>query len=257
MAGSAPGGAGDGSPPRPSRARSASGTAATNASGGRRSSPRVRRRAVAGRAASSPGVNPPAPPGADPAIESLLAFRRGALLQCYETPRAEARARAEVHAVLFVDGDGRAADVRVASAPADAPLEACVREAIEAWEFPASDGGYSGPFLVRQAFDAAPGPTPGFAVPGGLRPALRDPGCVERGLRVPAELRGGVGEIAVKLAVDAAGRPALVHALSPAPEPLVDAVAAAVRACPWSAGGDAEGRPVPLWTTLTVRLAGR
>jgi hypothetical protein len=199
----------------------------------------------------------PAPPGADPAIESLLAFRRGALLQCYETPRAEARARAEVHAVLFVDGDGRAADVRVASAPADAPLEACVREAIEAWEFPASDGGYSGPFLVRQAFDAAPGPTPGFAVPGGLRPALRDPGCVERGLRVPAELRGGVGEIAVKLAVDAAGRPALVHALSPAPEPLVDAVAAAVRACPWSAGGDAEGRPVPLWTTLTVRLAGR
>jgi hypothetical protein len=203
------------------------------------------------------GPPSPAPPAADPGIESLLAFRRGLLLGCYEVGRAAPSARAEVHAVLFVDGDGRPADLRVASAPADAPLEACVREVIEAWEFPASDEGYAGPFLVRQSFDAAPGPAPGYAGPGSLRPALRDPACVERALRVPPDLRGSAGAVAVKLAVDAAGRPRLVHALSPVPEPLLGAVAAAVKACAWSAGGDGEGRPVPLWTTLTVRVEAR
>jgi hypothetical protein len=203
------------------------------------------------------GPPSPAPPPADAAIEALLAFRRGEVLHCYEAARAEPGARAEVHAVLFVDGDGHAADVRVASAPADAPLESCVREVLEAWEFPVSDEGYAGPFLLRQTFEAAPGPAPAFAAPGWLRPALRDPGCVERVLRVPPELRGSAGAVAVKLAVDATGRPALVHALSPVPEPLVDAVAAAVKACPWAAGGDGDGRPVPLWTTLTVRLAGK
>jgi hypothetical protein len=200
------------------------------------------------------GAPSPAALPADPGVETLLAFRRGQLLDCYEAARAAPSARADVHVVLFVDGDGRPADVRVASLPADAPLEACVREAVEAWEFPASDEGYAGPFLLRQSFDAAPGPAPGYAGPGSLRPALRDPACVERALRVPPELRGSAGTVAVKLAVDAAGRPGLVHALSPVPEDLVVAVAAAVRACPWKAGGDGEGRPVPLWTTLTVRV---
>jgi hypothetical protein len=199
----------------------------------------------------------PAPPPSDPAITSLLAFRRGQLLGCYEAVRAVPSERAEVFAVLFVDGDGRAADVRAASLPADSPLEGCVREVIEAWEFPASDEGYAGPFLIRQAFDAAPGPAPAYAGPGTLRPALRDPGCVERALRVPPELQGGAGAVAVKLAVDAAGRPGLVHALAPAPDALVAAVDVAVRACPWSAGGDGDGRPVPLWTTLTVRISGK
>lgn len=203
------------------------------------------------------GPPSPAAPDADPAVELLLAFRRGLLLQCYESARAEPGARAEVHVVLFVDGDGRPADVHVASAPADGPLEECVRGAVEAWEFPASDAGYSGPFLLKQGFDAAPGPAPAYAGPGFLRPALRDPGCVERALRVPPELRGSAGAVAVKLAVDAAGKPGLVHALSPVPDDLVAAVSTAVRACRWTAGGDGDGRPIPLWTTLTVRIEAR
>lgn len=201
---------------------------------------------------------PPSPvPAQDPAIEGLLGFRRGQLLECYEATRAVPAERAEVFAVLFVDGDGRAADVKVASGPPDPPLEECVRAAVETWEFPASEEGFAGPFLVRQTFDAAPGPAPAFAGPGFLRPALRDPGCVERSLRVPAELRGSAGSVAVKLAVDAAGKPGLVRALSPVPDALVDAVARAVRACPWKAGGDGDGRPIALWTTLTVRVESR
>jgi hypothetical protein len=203
-------------------------------------------------AAPSPAIVEP-----DPAIELLLAFRRGQLGQCYEAARAAPAARAEGYAVLFVDGDGRAADVRVASEPADGPLEDCLRAALETWEFPATEGGVAGPFLVRQEFDAAPGPAPSYAGPGFLRPAPRDPACVERSLRVPAELRGSAGSVTVKLAVDAAGKPGLVHALSPVPDALVDAVAAAVRGCPWIAGGDGDGRPTPLWTTLTVKIDAR
>jgi hypothetical protein len=193
----------------------------------------------------------------DPSFELLLAFRRGQLGQCYEAARAAPAARAETYAVLFVDGDGRATDIRVASVPADGPLEECLRGVLETWEFPATGGGVAGPFLVRQDFDAAPGPTPSYAAPGFLRPAPRDPACVERSLRVPAELRGSAGSVTVKLAVDAAGKPGLVHALSPVPEPLVEAVAVAVRGCPWSAGGDTDGRPIPLWTTLTVKIDAR
>jgi hypothetical protein len=203
-------------------------------------------------AAPSPAVVEP-----DPAIELLLAFRRAQLGQCYEAARAAPAARATAYAAVFVDGDGRAADLRVASDPADAPLEECLRGVLEGWEFPVSDGGLAGPFLVQQAFEAAPGPAPAYAGPGFLRPALRDAACVERALRVPAELRGSAGSVTVKLAVDAGGKPGLVHALSPVPDPLVEAVAAAVRACPWTAGGDGDGRPMPLWTTLTVKIDAR
>jgi hypothetical protein len=61
----------------------------------------------------------------------------------------------------------------------------------------------------------------------------------------------------VKLAVDRAGAPALVHALTPAPEPILAAVTDAVRRCAWSPGADSDGRPATLWVTLTVNLAAR
>jgi TPR repeat protein len=203
-------------------------------------------------------VDAPAAPvaGVDPAVEVLLALRAPLLGQCYEA-RAQAAAPAEAFAVVFLDGDGRPADVRVASRPADAALEDCVRGIVEAWEFPASEEGYSGPFLVRRAFDAAPGAAAGYAGPGYLRPAPRDPACVQRALRVPPDYRGSTGSVSVKLAVDAAGKPGLVYPIVPVPDEIVSAIAAAVRACPWSAGGDADGRPLPLWTMLTVRLDGR
>jgi TPR repeat protein len=204
-------------------------------------------------------VDAPAAPvaGGDPAVDVLLALRAPLVGQCYEAPRAQAGVAAEVFAVLFLDGDGRPADVRVASRPADAALEDCVRGIVEGWEFPASEDGHSGPFLVRRTFDAAPGPAAGYAGPGYLRPAPRDPACVQRALRVPPEYRGSTGGVSVKLAVDAAGKPGPVYPIVPVPDEIVSAVAAAVRSCPWSAGGDADGRPIPLWTVLTVRLDGR
>jgi outer membrane biosynthesis protein TonB len=74
---------------------------------------------------------------------------------------------------------------------------------------------------------------------------------------VPAEYRGSTGAALVKLAVGPDGTPGLVHALAPVPDPILDAVVAAVRRCAWSPGAGEDGRPAAVWTTLTVHIAGR
>lgn len=201
---------------------------------------------------------PRADPAGDAAVERLVALRRHQLGQCHEAPRAAGAPAADGYATFFVDGDGRPIEVRAATTTGDAPLEACLAELVTAWEFPGSPRGVHGPFLARHAFDAAAADgAPGYAGPGALRPAQREPGCVERRLAVPAEYRTSTGSVTVKLAVDRAGAPALVHALTPAPEPILAAVADAVRRCAWSPGADSDGRPATLWLTLTVNLAAR
>ncbi|HEY6098165.1 MAG TPA: hypothetical protein VIW03_01960 [Anaeromyxobacter sp.] len=193
----------------------------------------------------------------DPAVELLVALRRHQLGQCYEAPRAARRQATEAYATFFVDADGRTLDVRAATAPADPPLDTCVSELVSGWEFPASPAGVEGPYLVRQTYEAAPGAAPEYAGPGSLRPALKDPGCVERALRVPAEYRGSTGSVTLKLAVDGSGAPGLLHALTPVPDALLASVAEAVRSCAWTSGADSEGRPAPLWVTLTVKVDAR
>lgn len=193
----------------------------------------------------------------DPPVELLVALRRHLLGQCYEVPRAPGRAAVDAYATFFVTADGRPLDVRAATSPPDPALDACVAEVVSAWEFPASPGGVDGPYLVRHAYAPAPDPPPAVALPGALRPALRDPGCVERELRVPPELRGATGDVTVKLAVDPAGAPGLLHAVAPAPDALLAAVGDAVARCPWSPGVDADGRPASLWVTLTVKIDAR
>jgi len=195
--------------------------------------------------------------GDDPAVELLVALRRHELGQCYEAPRAARRQATEAYATFFVTADGRALDVRAATAPADPPLEACVSELVSHWEFPASPAGVEGPYLVRHAYEAVTAAAPEFAGPGSLRPALKDPGCVERGLRVPEAYRGSTGTVTVKLAVDATGAPGLLHALTPVPDAILAAVAEAAGRCAWSPVADSDGRPASLWVTLTVKLEAR
>lgn len=194
----------------------------------------------------------------DAPVELLLALRRQQLGQCYEQARTDPGTRTELFVAFAVDGDGRPTRVRAASEPADPLLEVCGIELVSTWEFPVPKGGVSGPFLLRQPFEAAPpGPPPAFAGRGYLRPAARAPGCVEAKLQVPAEFRGAVGSITVKFAVDGSGTPVLYHPLTPAPEPIVAAVGEAVRRCEWSPGADPNGRTVPLWLTLPVRIEAR
>jgi outer membrane biosynthesis protein TonB len=160
--------------------------------------------------------------------------------------------------VFLVEADGRPAELRPAASPADAELETCAAEVVGGWEFPMPAGGLGGPYLVRYTFESAPaGAPPQLTPPGGLRPTLKSPGCVERKLHLPPGARGLVGSATVKFAVDGNGAPILLHAITSAPEPVVAAIADAVRACEWSPGADASGRSATLWLTLPVRLDGR
>jgi hypothetical protein len=198
----------------------------------------------------------PRPPRADPVLERLVALRRGQLLDCYEGPREKA-GPVEVHAIFDVDASGVVGDRRAASVEGDAALEQCLAHRIGEWEFPGA-AGWSGPFHVARRFEAAPpGPAPAQPEAGWLRASPRDPGCVERRLSVPADYRGASGAVTVRLAVDAAGAHGTVHRVGAAPEPIVAAVAEAVRRCEWAPGADAAGRPAATWVTLTVRLPGR
>ncbi len=188
------------------------------------------------------------------AVELLVALRRHQLGQCNEAPRTAAAKRTEAFVTFVVNRDGTPTNAKAASLPPDAPLEDCIVGVVEGWEFPADPGGYNGPYLVRYAYDAAPGPRPEFEPPGGMRPALREPGCIERQLQIPADYRGSTGAVTIKMAVDAEGKPGLVYAVTPASDAIISAVSAAVLRCEWKAGGDADGRPTSLWVTLTVKL---
>jgi hypothetical protein len=191
----------------------------------------------------------------DPPVELLIALRRQQLGQCYEQARSSSSTRAELFVAFAVDGDGRPARVRAAAEPTDALLEVCGIDLVSAWEFPVPKDGVSGPFLLRYAFEPAPpGPPPTFAARGFLRPAARAPGCVESKLQIPPEFRGTVGSLTVKFAVDGSGAPVLFHPLTPAPDSVVAAVGEAIRRCEWSPGADPNGRSVPLWLTLPIKL---
>jgi TPR repeat protein len=203
-------------------------------------------------------VEPRAIDAGDPPVELLLGLRRQQLGQCYEQARTNAAVRTELFVAFTVDADGKPARIRAAADPADALLEVCGLDLVAGWEFPVPKEGVSGPFLVRYAFEPAPpGPPPAFAGRGFLRPAARSAGCVESRLQIPPEFRGSVGALTVKFAVDGSGAPVLYHPLTPAPDSVVTAVGEAIRRCEWSPGADSNGRSVPLWLTLGVKLEGK
>ena len=77
---------------------------------------------------------------------------------------------------------------------------------------------------------------------------------MESKLKIPPEFRGTVGSLTVKFAVDGSGAPVLFHPLTPAPDSVVAAVGEAIRRCEWSPGADPNGRSVPLWLTLPIKL---
>ncbi len=190
----------------------------------------------------------------DEPVELLLRLRRAQLATCLERERTTPAA-AQLAAFFLVESDGRPGELRAATEPEDQGLETCAMDVIGAWTFPMPSGGLGGPYLARFGFEAAPpGPAPEYPSSDGLRAALKDPGCVERNLRVPEAYRGVANAVTVKLVVDRSGKPVLFHALTPAPEPLVAVIAGAVRSCSFTPGVAGNGQPVALWLTLTVRL---
>jgi len=190
---------------------------------------------------------------ADPAVELLLPARRVELAQCLDVARAAPRKPARLELSFVVEADGRTGAVRATSEPSEPALEGCAAEVAQAWEFP-SGAGRAGPFVVRLELEPFPGGVlPAYPGAAGLRAAPREPGCVAAALKLPPDTFSGA--ITVKLAVDPEGRASLVQALTPAPEAAVAAVSQAIRSCPWTPGASG-GRPVPVWTTFTLRVGG-
>jgi len=190
----------------------------------------------------------------DQPVELLIRLRRAQLATCLEGERTSPAA-AQLAAFFLVESNGKPGELRLATEPVDPGLEACAREVLLGWSFPSPPGGVSGPYLVGFAFEAAPrGPAPRYASSGILRAALKDPGCPERNLRVPEAYLGAANAVTVKLVVDAAGKPVLFHALTPAPEAVVSVIGEALQACAFTPGVGEGGMPIPLWLTLTVRL---
>jgi TPR repeat protein len=203
-------------------------------------------------------VEPRAIDSADPPVELLIGLRRQQLGQCYEQARTSPSTRSELFLAFAVDADGKPSRIRAAAEPTDPLLEVCGIDLVSTWEFPVPKAGIAGPFLVRYAFEAAPpGPLPAFAGRGFLRPSARLAGCVESRLQIPQDFRGTVGSLTVKFAVDGSGAPVLYHPLTPAPDSIVAAVGDAIRKCEWAPGADSNGRSVPLWLTLPVKLEGK
>jgi outer membrane biosynthesis protein TonB len=104
---------------------------------------------------ASPGAQPAAPP---PGVEVLPAGESGKrrlrdvvlqhradLERCADPGVApEPGARGEAVLRLTVDGSGRVTDLRISTAGAEgAPLEACLRSAVQGWRLPAGEPGYT------------------------------------------------------------------------------------------------------------------
>jgi TPR repeat protein len=195
---------------------------------------------------------------ADRPVELLVALRQQQLGICIEQADRRGAPLRELVGVFLIESAGRPEEIRVAAEPPHPEVERCARELIASWEFPVPDGGLSGLHVVRHAFDPAPpGPPPQYPVSGGLRPALEVPGCIERAIHVPGDVRGTTSSVTVKLAIDTQGSPILIHPISLAPEPVVDAVVAAVRGCAWRPGVDEQERKGTFWLTLTVGIEAR
>ncbi|HSN93140.1 MAG TPA: TonB family protein, partial [Anaeromyxobacteraceae bacterium] len=159
----------------------------------------------------------------------------------------------------------RAAEVTITSrrlVPAPLPLRG--EEPAPQAEAEPEAHGLSAPRPIEVAA-AAPRPLPVVedapALPGdGVRkPAFADPGCMERSLRLPPDLAGRYdGSLTVKFPVAADGTVGRVEVLGGLPDPrLAPAVEAAIRACRFLPGADAQGRPTALWVVMPLRFVAR
>jgi protein TonB len=97
---------------------------------------------------------------------------------------------------------------------------------------------------------------PKFATAGYRKPAMAEPGCVGRSVRIPRELAGFVsGPITVKFAVGGDGKPSRFEPMTAVPDPrIANAIWQAIQSCRWVPGADPQGKPISIWIVLPVKL---
>lgn len=218
-------------------------------------------------------AEPPAPEDDFRLVRRLAELRRWTVSDClpvYVYPNQNA-APANAWVSFGIGADGRTRTVRVARTVSDAAAESherCIAAAVARWEFPAPRVGgriwlriagtgprrelpvtESGPPAGSGASDA-----PAYAMAGYTKPAMADPGCVQKRIRVP---RGTPpGNITAKFAVGANGDVSRFEVMGPADASieLARALDEAIASCRFIPGKDPEGSPVPIWVILPVRF---
>lgn len=122
---------------------------------------------------------------------------------------------------------------------------------------------------AQRVASAAPAPGGGAepVVPsaGSRHPSPATPGCVQQGIRLPSRWADRrPGSVLLRFAVGLDGIAEMIET-RPGPDrapgarveaDIAEALTAAVRACRFSPGADAQGRPVRMWMTMKVKFAG-
>lgn len=112
-------------------------------------------------------------------------------------------------------------------------------------------GGVVGAQATNEIEDA-----PKFATAGYRKPAMAEPGCVQRSVRVGRDLQGFVsGPITVKFAIRPDGKPDQFQAMTAVPDQRISSeIWRAVQSCRWVPGADPRGKPVSIWVILPIRF---
>jgi hypothetical protein len=212
-------------------------------------------------------AEPPLPEDELPLVQGISALRHWTVSDCLPVdvyPNQDG-VPAKAWVSFGIGTDGHTRSIRVARVSEDASADAqerCIADAVARWEYPAPRVGgrvwmrVAGTGPRREVPPAASGlhDVPAYATAGYTKPAMREPGCVQRRIRVPSSR---VPQSATfKFAVGPGGGADQFEVLGPTDTPLevARAVEEAVQSCRWIPGKDPEGRPVSVWVVLPVRF---
>ena len=202
-----------------------------------------------------------------PLVNRLATLRRWTVSDCLPVdiyPNQHAVA-ANAWLTFGVGADGRTRSVRAVRVSRDASADAqerCIVDAVARWEFPALRVGGrvfmrvagTGPRREVPPAEHRTDDHPAYATAGYTSPAMGEPGCVQKHIRLPRTTVPKI--VAFKFVVGPRGDTDRFQVVEPTDTPLelARAVEDAVQSCRWIPGADLEGRPVPIWVILPIRF---
>jgi hypothetical protein len=212
-------------------------------------------------------AEPPLPENELQLVQRISALRRWTVSDCLPVdvyPNQDG-VPANAWVSFGIGTDGRTRSIRVARVSKDASAEAqerCIADAVARWEYPAPRVGGrvfmrvagTGPRREVPPADHWTDDHPAFATAGYTRPAMGEPGCVQKHIRVPRTTVPKL--VSFKFAIGPRGDTDRFQVVEPTDTPLelARAVEDAVKSCRWIPGTGPEGRPVPIWVILPVRF---
>ncbi len=98
---------------------------------------------------------------------------------------------------------------------------------------------------------------PAYATAGYKKPAMAEPGCVQRSMRITDSILDAAGNspVTVKFAINRDGTPSRFEIMSANKDHrIANAIWSAITACKWMPGADAQGRATNIWVIMPIRF---